>query len=82
MERNNADSYESVLDAREIVGEPFGDIMNELTNLSHDGSLLLINSFEPEPLYEVFEERGFEYSTTHVADEKWHIEVTVADTAE
>ncbi|MFC7230683.1 DUF2249 domain-containing protein [Saliphagus sp. GCM10025308] len=35
-----------VLDAREIDGEPFSDIMNELEALEDGETLLLINSFE------------------------------------
>ena len=49
-ERNETDRR---LDVREIDGEPFGDIMAELEALSDDETLLLINSFEPEPLYQV-----------------------------
>lgn len=48
------------LDAREIDGEPFENIMAALEKLSGDESLLLINSFEPEPLYDVLEDRGYE----------------------
>lgn len=41
------------LDAWEIDDGPFGDIVAALEYLSADKSLLLVNSFEPEPLYEV-----------------------------
>jgi len=63
------------LDAREIDGEPFGDIMAELEALSHDETLLLVNSFEPEPLYQVLEERGFRYETTSDGSDVWYIEI-------
>lgn len=66
------------LDAREIDGEPFGEIMATLDDLSEGDSLLLINSFEPEPLYDVLEERGFEYETTNPEPEEWHVEITNA----
>jgi uncharacterized protein (DUF2249 family) len=63
------------LDVREIDGEPFGDIMAELEALPDDETLLLINSFEPEPLYQVLEERGFQYETTSDGSDVWYIEV-------
>lgn len=68
--------YESTLDAREIEGEPFGAIMNALAELSDDGSLLLINSFEPEPLYDVLQQRGFEYTSEEVDPDEWHVEIS------
>jgi uncharacterized protein (DUF2249 family) len=63
------------LDVREIDGEPFGDIMAELETLPDDETLLLINSFEPEPLYRVLDERGFRYEATSAGSDVWHIEV-------
>jgi uncharacterized protein (DUF2249 family) len=63
------------LDVREIDGEPFDNIMTALEELSSDESLLLINSFEPEPLYDVLENRGFEYETTNPSPEVWHVEI-------
>jgi len=59
----------------EIDGEPFGDIMAELETLSDDETLLLINSFEPEPLYQVLQERGFQYETTSDGPDLWYIEI-------
>lgn len=64
-----------VLDAREIDGEPFGEIMSALETIEGDESLLLINSFEPEPLYGVLSARGFDYKTTQEGDEEYHIEI-------
>ncbi|WP_435096750.1 DUF2249 domain-containing protein [Halorubrum sp. N11] len=63
------------LDVRDIDGEPFGDIMAELEALPDDETLLLINSFEPEPLYQVLEERGFQYETTSDGSDVWYIEI-------
>ena len=71
-ERTEADRR---LDVREIDGEPFGDIMAELETLSDDETLLLINSFEPEPLYQVLKERGFRYETTSDGPDLWYIEI-------
>lgn len=61
------------VDARTINGEPFSDIMAALTGLPEDGTVLLINSFEPKPLYPVLERKGFDYETTHVADDEWQV---------
>ncbi|WP_144904785.1 DUF2249 domain-containing protein [Halobellus captivus] len=71
-------SEQKSLDVREIDGEPFNDIIAALDGLSDDESLLLINSFEPKPLYDVLEQRGFEYETTSPDSETWHIEITAA----
>jgi uncharacterized protein (DUF2249 family) len=63
------------LDVREIDGEPFENIMAALEELSDDESLLLINSFEPEPLYNVLEDRGYEYETANPSPEEWQVEI-------
>jgi uncharacterized protein (DUF2249 family) len=66
------------LDVREIDGEPFGDIVSALEDLSDDETLLLVNSFEPSPLYEVLEQRGFAYDATNPEPNLWEIEITHA----
>jgi uncharacterized protein (DUF2249 family) len=63
------------LDVREIEGEPFEDIMAALETLSGDESLLLINSFEPEPLYDVLDDRGYEYETANPSQAVWQVEI-------
>jgi uncharacterized protein (DUF2249 family) len=63
------------LDVREIDGEPFGDIMAALEELPTDESLLLINSFEPRPLYEVLEQRGFQHETTSSDSDVWYVKI-------
>lgn len=67
-----------MLDAREIDGEPFGDIMAELDALEEGETFLLLNSFEPEPLYDVLERRGFSYETTAVESDEWEIRISHA----
>ena len=62
------------LDVRDIDGEPFGDIVQALSELDPDETLLLINSFEPVPLYDVLEQRGFSHETARIDDE-WHIRI-------
>jgi uncharacterized protein (DUF2249 family) len=67
--------HSQVVDAREIDGEPFGTIMAALEELEPDETVLLINSFEPEPLYEVLTQRGFDHDTTRVTEGEWHVEI-------
>ncbi|MFB6122030.1 MAG: DUF2249 domain-containing protein [Haloferacaceae archaeon] len=66
------------LDAREIDGEPFDAIMSALDDLAHGETLRLINSFEPEPLYGVLDQRGFAYETSRVGEEEWHVAIEPA----
>jgi len=66
------------LDVREVDGEPFDTIMAALNELEADESLLLINSFEPEPLYDVLEQRGFTYETANPEPDLWHVEIAHA----
>jgi hypothetical protein len=67
------------LDAREIDGEPFGDIVAALEGLPADGTLELVNSFEPEPLYGVRDDRGFAHETERVADDEVHVYISRAE---
>lgn len=66
---------ERTLDVREIDGEPFGDIVAAPEDLPADGSLLLINSFEPQPLYAVLERRGFTCESATPEPDVWHVEI-------
>jgi len=63
------------LDVREIDGEPFGDIMSALDDLPEGEALTLVNSFEPVPLYEVLDRKGYAHDTTQVEDDLWRIEI-------
>ena len=62
------------LDVREVDGEPFEDIMEALDRLGEDERLRLVAPFEPEPLYEVLAQRGFDHETAQV-DEEWHVDI-------
>jgi uncharacterized protein (DUF2249 family) len=75
MSSESSDQTERRLDARTIDGEPFGDIMATLSELGNEETLLLINSFEPVPLYDVLEERGFVYESTQADDDEWHVRI-------
>lgn len=75
MSSDTPEQAEHRLDARTIDGEPFGDIMAALSDIESDETLLLINSFEPVPLYDVLKQRGFDYESTQVEDDEWHIRI-------
>ncbi|WP_226482985.1 DUF2249 domain-containing protein [Natrinema amylolyticum] len=66
-------STDRTLDVREIDGPPFDDIVAALEDLEAEHRLRLIAPFEPEPLYEVLDDRGF----THESEEReggvWHV---------
>ena len=72
------DEADERLDVREIDGEPFGDIMAALDGLDGEESLCLVNSFEPEPLYDVLETRGFAFETANPAVDEWYVKITAA----
>lgn len=76
MSSGPRDDQSHRLDVREIDGEPFGDIMSALEDLSSGETLVLINSFEPKPLYGVLEERGFEHEADNPAPDEWRIEIS------
>jgi len=63
------------LDARAIDGPPFDAITDALAGLPDDETLVLVNSFEPEPLYDVLAARGFDHETTQVGPDEWHVHV-------
>ncbi|MFB6171550.1 MAG: DUF2249 domain-containing protein [Haloarculaceae archaeon] len=77
MDSNPTDAQ--LLDAREIDGEPFDDIVAALDALDADETLVLLNSFEPAPLYDVLERRGFRYETQQVADDEWRVAIEHAE---
>jgi uncharacterized protein (DUF2249 family) len=76
MTTDSATDHARVVDAREIDGEPFGAIMAALGDIAPGETLLLVNSFEPEPLYGVLDQRGFVHETTQVAPDEWHVEIS------
>lgn len=71
----NSSTSPRELDVREIDGPPFEDIMAALDELPDGGTLVLVNSFEPEPLYDVLERRGFAYETEAVDDDEWRVTI-------
>lgn len=64
--KNLTDEKIVELDVRPILEsgkDPFLDIMNKVKALKDDEILLIINSFEPVPLYSVLGRKGFEHYT-------------------
>jgi uncharacterized protein (DUF2249 family) len=74
-DRTEADE---VLDVRDVDGEPFGPIIAALDGLGEDESLLLIAPFEPVPLYDVLEGRGFAYETDRGESDIWYVSIESA----
>ena len=78
MSTDAVDEGTHELDVRGIDGEPFDEITDALDSLPEDGTLVLVNSFEPEPLYSVLERRGYAYETSRAAENEWRVTITVA----
>lgn len=53
--------------------EPFNRIMAAITALGADEELLVINTFEPTPLYTMLGRQGFTHVTTQAGPEEWHV---------
>ena len=65
-----------VVDVREDIRagrEPFERIMAAVGSLADGEELLLINEFEPVPLYEVMSTRGFSHETERRPDGEWRV---------
>lgn len=62
------------LDVREIDGPPFDHIVAALSDLGRDETLVLISGFEPEPLYDVLDDRGFSYDPTQ-SEGLWRVAI-------
>lgn len=64
------------LDVRDMLRsgeEPFGMIMNAVKNLKDQQILLLEVLFEPGPLYDVMERKGYQNYTEKVSDEHFRV---------
>ena len=65
-----------ILDVRpfhERGEEPFTAIMDAVDGLTEYQSLLLINTFEPVPLYHVMQRRGFAHRCDAQAPDEYHV---------
>jgi uncharacterized protein (DUF2249 family) len=70
--------FDDRLDVRDVDGEPFGHITDVLDDLGSGDTLLLVNSFEPEPLYSVLDGRGFDHETEQVDEDEWRVYISPA----
>jgi uncharacterized protein (DUF2249 family) len=60
------------LDVRPIIAsgqDPFKDIMEKIKGLKDDETLMIINTFEPVPLYSVLGKKGYGHRTLQKNDE-------------
>lgn len=65
-----------VLDVRPDIRagrEPFQRIMATVNRLAENQALVLLNDFEPVPLYAVLAGQGFDHQTERTADGGWKI---------
>lgn len=53
--------------------EPFQRIMAAIEALGAADELVVINTFEPAPLYTVLGRRGFQHATAQVGPEEWRV---------
>jgi len=53
--------------------EPFEAIMAAVDALKERDQFLLVNSFEPKPLYAVLRKRGFSYTAAKVGENEWRV---------
>ncbi|HXT34914.1 MAG TPA: DUF2249 domain-containing protein [Chloroflexota bacterium] len=53
--------------------EPFDRIMAAIKGLGVDEELLVINTFEPIPLYTVLGRQGFTHSAIQVGPDEWQV---------
>ncbi len=71
-------SADTTLDVRDVDDEPFPHIMTALSDLDDGETLELVNSFEPEPLYGVLADRGYDFETERIADDEWRVRISHA----
>jgi uncharacterized protein (DUF2249 family) len=70
------DNKTVTLDVREDIRqgrEPFERIMTAVGQLGPGDTLLLINSFEPLPLYRVMAQNGFTHWAERTAEGDWKV---------
>ncbi|MFA9518324.1 DUF2249 domain-containing protein [Halopenitus sp. H-Gu1] len=68
-------THERRLDVRDSDDPPFDRIQAALSDLDPDERLTVVNGFEPEPLYDVLDRRGFSHEAKQVADDEWHVAI-------
>ncbi len=64
------------VDVREDIRrgqEPFDRIMCAAADLGEGEELVIVNVFEPVPLYSVLAQRGFVHETTRTPEGEWRV---------
>jgi len=65
-----------VVDVREDIrrgDEPFDRIMSAVAALADGEDLVIINLFEPVPLYGLLAQQGFSYETDRTVEGTWRV---------
>ncbi len=65
-----------VIDVRPTIaagGDPFDQIMTTSESLVPGQDLVIVNSFEPFPLYDRLGERGFDHAVERLPDGDWRV---------
>ena len=65
-----------IVDVREDIQrgqEPFDRIMGAVADLSEGEELVIVNLFEPVPLYGVLGQQGFVHETARTPEGDWRI---------
>lgn len=53
--------------------EPYDAIISTVEALGDTEQFLLVNSFEPKPLYAVLKKRGFTHVTMDMGNDEWRV---------
>ncbi len=69
-------SHQHQLDVRPLMlPQRFSAIFGKLDELAAGDSLLLINDFEPLPLFTELQRRGCTYESRQTGESEWHIKI-------
>lgn len=70
-------AQEHTLDVRSVdITQRFPTIFGKLGELPAGDTLLLINDFEPVPLFGALDNRGYSYQSRQVSEAEWHIKIS------
>ncbi len=68
---------EHELDVRSLdMAQRFTAIFGKLEELPEGDTLLLINDFEPVPLFAALDNKGYACQSLQVNDVEWHVKIT------
>lgn len=65
-----------IVDVRDDIRrgeEPFDRIMHAVSNLTDEEELVIVNVFEPVPLYGVLVRQGFSHETVRTPEGDWRV---------